>query len=453
MAMGIEKAYATLKDNPPMTQKVSSNPASPFQGIAMLAQQYQNQTNKKEIPMPMQSVLQQQTQPTTFAKGDKVKAKSPDHAIDLQIAKQFGTNIPPKLKAILKAGAAHTIATGKPDPGHLRAVLREASKLPPEIQAKFAPQFAAAKAALAKATGVAGISKFAEGDKVAKADVEKPSMREAVEELAGLYKSDGLSPEMAQMMQMAQEGKQRQGLASVIGAALTGAATPHALQAGQNSAMMAGEAADKGIASLQAGQDAMMGKAAEIEGAPTKNWNTALGAVFNAEQEKAKYGAELAKAQTAANVSRANKLDTIQSTEEMFGVGELGKNTRAQEANKVKQDIAKNMLNNKTVMQKMKGANMNKLQRAAVLNNVTKLVSDRQKAFQANAELTDSEAVFDQEQALKESFDSVMKQFRLDPNMFSGIAGLGGMGEAEYPEEEDAVEGVEEDGMPQPYMH
>ena len=44
-----------------------------------------------------------------------------------------------------------------------------------------------------------------------------------------------------------------------------------------------------------------------------------------------------------------------------------------------------------------------------------------------------------------------MKQFRLDPNMFSGIAGLGGMGEAEYPEE-DAVEGVEEDGMPQPYM-
>ena len=105
MAMSLEHAYNILKDSPQMTQVVGSNNASPFQGVATLAQQYHNQANKKEIPMPMQSVLQQQTQPTTFAKGDKVKskAKSPDHAIDLQIAKQFGTNIPPKLKSILKA--------------------------------------------------------------------------------------------------------------------------------------------------------------------------------------------------------------------------------------------------------------------------------------------------------------------------------------------------------------
>ena len=101
---------------------------------------------------------------------------------------------------------------------------------------------------------------------------------------------------MAQMMQMAQEGKQRQGLASVIGAALTGAATPHALQAGQNSAMMAGEAADKGIASLQAGQDAMMGKAAEIEGGEAAAHNQALAALLASQMEDKKYKAALASA-------------------------------------------------------------------------------------------------------------------------------------------------------------
>jgi hypothetical protein len=315
MPMSIEKAYATLKDSPQMTQAVGSNNASPFQGVATLAQQYHNQANKKEIPMPMQSVLQQQQaqQPTTFAKGDKVKskAKSPDHAIDLQIAKQFGPNVPPAIKKILKAGAAHTIATGKPDPGHLRALLKEAAKLPPEIQAQYKPRIDAAKAALAKATGVAGISKFAEGDTVEKVDevaevVEDPSeLRKGVEALASLYAKPKLSPEMAQMMQMAQEGKQRQGLASTIGAALTGAANPHALQSGQSSAMMAGEAADKGVASLNAGQDMMMAKAAEMEDAPTKNYNTALGQILASQMEDKKYKAALA----AAGLKGSNALE------------------------------------------------------------------------------------------------------------------------------------------------
>jgi hypothetical protein len=342
MSMGLEKAYSILKDNPPMTQQVGSNPASPFQGIAALAQQYQNQTNKKEIPMPMQSVLQQQQaqaqQPTTFAKGDKVKskAKSPDHKIDSNIRSQFGPNVPENIKKILKEGAAYTLAHGRPNPGHLRKLLAAVAKLPPEIQAQYKTRIDAAKAELAKAKGVAGISTFAEGDTVEAKPAEEDFTNSPgkfgrdIEELASLYAKPKLSSEMAQMMQMAQEGKQRQGLASVIGAALRGAATPHALQAGQNSAMMAGEAADKGIASLQAGQDAMMGKAAEIEGGEAAAHNQALAALQASQMEDKKYKAALASAglrgsnslqvaQMKIDAAKEKQEDTQKFNESMIG--------------------------------------------------------------------------------------------------------------------------------------
>ena len=325
MSLSLEHAYNILKDNPPMTQKVGSNPASPYQGIASLAQQYQNQVNQKEVPMPMQSVLQQQTQPTTFAKGDKVKAKSPDHKIEQNIRSQFGPNVPANIKKILKEGAAHALATGRPDPGQLRKLLAAVAKLPPEIQAKYKPRIDAAKAALAKAKGVAGISKFAEGAKVeAKPDDsllesvndDPTKFKRGIEELAALYKPETLSPEMAQMMQMAQEGKMRQGLGSTIGAALAGAATPHALQAGQNSAMMAGEAANQGLGALNAGQDMMMAKAAEIEGSPTKNYNAALGAILSSMQEDKKYKSTLAAAGLRGNTALQVAREKIKAAEE-----------------------------------------------------------------------------------------------------------------------------------------
>ena len=299
MPMSIEKAYSTLKDNPPMTNKVLGNPASPFQGVAQLAQQYQNQANVSPTPVPMQSVLQQQAQqPTTFAKGDKVtsKHKSPDHKIEQNIHSQFGPNVPANIKKILKEGTAYAMAHGRPDPGHLRKLLAAVAKLPPEVQAQYKPRIDAAKAALAKAKGVAGISKFAEGDEVeAKPDMKAEELAKsgglddlkiATDYLADMYAKPSLSPEMAQMMQIAQEGKMRQGLGSTIGAALTGAATPHALQAGQASAMMAGEAADKGLGALNAGQDAMMAKAAEIEGGPNAARNMALGQTWAALQKE-----------------------------------------------------------------------------------------------------------------------------------------------------------------------
>jgi hypothetical protein len=69
--------------------------------------------------------------------------------------------------------------------------------------------------------------------------------------------------------------------------------------------MMAGEAADKGVASLQAGQDMMMNKAAEMEDAPTKNYNTALGQILASQMEDKKYKAALA----AAGLKGSNALE------------------------------------------------------------------------------------------------------------------------------------------------
>jgi hypothetical protein len=134
---------------------------------------------------------------------------------------------------------------------------------------------------------------------------------------------------MAEMMQLAQEGKMRQGLGSVIGAALTGAATPHALQSGQESARAAGEAADKGVASLNAGQDMMMAKAAEMEGAPVKNYNAALGTVWGALQKdkenKANIEAAAATAQGAVNRERESNV-----TKER--IADLDRQQKAQES-------------------------------------------------------------------------------------------------------------------------
>ena len=331
MGMGLEKAYATLKNSPPMTDKVVNNPASPYQGVATLAQQFQAQANQTPTPIPMQSALQQQQaqqqQPTTFAKGKTVSAKSPDHAIEQNIQKLFGANVPPKLKALLKKGTANFLSTGKPNPKYLREVLAEVAKLPQEVQAKYAPKIAEIKAILAKSSkGVASLAKGGdvkvpeswEEDAIMPENWEDDVAGEVIPEgvdspdnpsklgrdaaaLASLYKNEGLSPKMAEMMQLAQEGKMRQGLGSVIGAALTGAATPHALQSGQASAMMAGEAADKGVASLNAGQDMMMAKAAEMEGAPVKNYNTALGQILASQVADKKYRAALAAAQLKGN--------------------------------------------------------------------------------------------------------------------------------------------------------
>ena len=611
MPMSIEKAYGTLKDNPPMTNKVLGNPASPFQGIAQLAQAYQNQANVKPAPVPMQSVLQQQAQqPTTFAKGDKVKSKSPDHKIEQNIRSQFGPNVPANIKKILKEGSAYALAHGRPDPGHLRKLLAAVAKLPPEIQAQYKPRIDAAKAALAKAKGVAGISKFAEGDEVEASDrftpravlneeqyfketpgaskkdyadyvaytkafneamqgsqnsidganqfvktlpeqfakareweeqqakdgnphlthqqymgmmenqiqddavkggytleglaaireglnkeslqdssgiaglnidentrnllhrninntladiderngkykggkvskfaegdeVPKPKMREAVEELAGLYKSEGLSPEMAQMMQIAQEGKMRQGLGSTIAAALAGAATPHALQAGQNSAMMAGEAANRGLGALNAGQDAMMARAAEIEGAPTKNWNTALGAVFNAEQEKATYGAELAKAQTAANASGANTLAKIMSNENIAKDAEEGRNARAENALISKEKIDKAGRGLKRWAELNHNIRSSAFTHQMALKQAVDRVGLELEKYKSDP-LGKLDSSVDVEGLLKKYYLESMN----NPNMLGGVAGIsgiGGMGGGEAETlGEDATEDTEE---------
>jgi len=360
MTMRLQQAYDALENNRQATNKVASNPMSPYQGIAQIAKQYQSTAGQTPTPVPMQSALQQQQaaqqqqqpQPQGFAAGDKVEARSPQVMIDQVINKVVGPGLKayPDIYAAMQKAVNNMMANGgKMDPRAIQNIIAQVDRhITPQNRAQMM-QFESKLRQALSGQGVPLLPvrradggdvptmdvpaddstiAYAEGDEV-QAPEEEPVLPGAVRDLAALYRNDEFSPQEAGIYGLMQQGQMNRGLGDTLAAALTGAANPNPRDRGQEAALMAAKARSNTEGGLTALSNSMVNRAMEAEGSADKNWNKSIGDVFGAMQKTAENQAQLGIHQLDADrvLKRAEMEQAFNS--ERYKDEERGKNKRA----------------------------------------------------------------------------------------------------------------------------